>query len=81
MIKICTACSSTWAGGRFCEDCGAPLRDPFGDEARELPSTIWGYIRLQYGARRGMIGRVLAGLLGPTLAVILLRQAVTLDPP
>jgi hypothetical protein len=81
VIKICTACASTWAGGRFCEDCGAPLRDPFGDEARELPSTIWGYIRLQYGARRGMLVRVMALLLGPIAFGMSLRAAAGMERP
>lgn len=81
MIKICTACHSTWAGGRLCEDCGAPLRDPFGGDAARLPSTIWGYIRLQYGARRGMIVRVLAVLFGPLVGGFALRTAVGLERP
>ena len=81
MIKICPDCRSTWAGGRFCEDCGAALRDPYGDEARALPEGVWRYIRLQYGARRGMIVRVLAFLLGPTVGFLLLRQAVVLGLP
>ena len=81
MIKICPNCRSTWAGGRICEDCGAELRDPYGDESRELPEGVWKYIRLQYGARRGMLVRVLAILLGPTVSFVLLRHAVGLGAP
>ena len=81
MIKICTACDSTWAGGRFCEDCGAALRDPFGDDAKQLQSRMWSYIRLQYGARRGMLVRVMAILLGPVVFVVALRTAVGLARP
>jgi hypothetical protein len=81
VIKICTGCHSTWAGGRFCEDCGAPLRDPYGDEARALPPAMWRYIRLQYGARRGMIVRVLAILLAPVISGLTLRAAAGAGPP
>jgi hypothetical protein len=81
VIKVCSACHSTWAGGRLCEDCGAPLRDPFGDESRTLPSTIWGYIRLQYGARRGMLVRVMAILLGPVACGLTLRAAAGHERP
>jgi hypothetical protein len=75
VIKVCAACQSTWAGGSFCEECGAPLRDPFGAQAKELPPSMWRYIRLQYGARRGMLVRVMAILLGPVVAVLLARTA------
>jgi hypothetical protein len=81
VIKICTRCNSTWAGGLWCEDCGAPLRDPYAAEAGSFPSTIWGYIRLQYGARRGMIVRVLAILLAPVVLGLLLRAAAGLERP
>jgi|SRR5579883_2036661 len=64
-----------------CEDCGALLRDPFGDEARSFPSTIWGYIRLQYGARRGMIVRVMAVLLAPVVLGLVLRAAAGMERP
>jgi hypothetical protein len=81
MIKICRSCRSTWAGGMICEDCGAALVDPYGQASRDLPEGVWKYIRLQYGARRGMIVRVLAILLGPVVAVILARRALGLSPP
>jgi hypothetical protein len=81
VIKVCPSCRSTWAGGRICEDCGAELSNPYGDDARELPKGVWSYIRLQYGARRGMLVRVISFLLGPTVAFLLLRQALVLDPP
>src|SRR2546425_702332 len=64
-----------------CEDCGAPLVDPFAEDAQEFPEEVWKYIRLQYGARRGMIVRVLAVLLGPTVALLLLRPAMALPSP
>ncbi len=76
MIKICKACGSTWAGGQRCEDCGQPLSDPFAPEAAtELPRGVWRYIRLQYGARRGMIVRVLAFLLAPAVFALVARAA------
>ena len=78
MVKVCASCLSTWAGGMICEDCGGPLTDPFGDGAAELPEHVWSYIRLQYGARRGMIVRVFAYLLGPVVGFWLLRRALTL---
>ncbi len=81
MIKVCASCHSTWAGGQWCEDCGAPLTDPFADEAKSLPSTMWRYIRLQYGARRGMIVRVMAILLAPIVAGVTLRAAAGHDRP
>ena len=80
MIKICPACKSTWAGGMRCEDCHGPLVDPFADDAQELPEEVWRYIRLQYGARRGMLVRVMAFLLGPVVAVVLARRAFLLPP-
>jgi hypothetical protein len=76
VIKICPACRSTWAGGLHCEDCGGALRDPFDRAARELPASMWGYIRLQYGARRGMLVRVMAFLLAPVVFVLGAREAV-----
>ena len=81
MIRICTACHSTWAGGASCEDCGAPLGDPFGPEAQALPPPVWDYIRLQYGARRGMLVRVLSVLLAPVAFGLTLRTAVGLPWP
>jgi hypothetical protein len=82
VIKICPACSSTWAGGLWCEDCGGELRDPYAaDAATSLPSSIWGYIRLQYGARRGMLVRVLAFLLAPVVFGLVARQAATWPVP
>jgi hypothetical protein len=81
VIKICPRCRSTWAGGAFCEDCRTSLVDPFAEDAQEFPEEVWKYIRLQYGARRGMIVRVLAILLGPVVAGLLLRRAVLLDWP
>lgn len=81
MIKVCPACSSTWAGGLVCEDCGATLRDPFAKDAGSLPGGIWKYIRLQYGARRGMIVRVVGILLGPVVAAACLRAAAGAERP
>src|ERR1041384_5324513 len=81
LIKICPRCRSTWAGGMVCEDCGGALVDPFADDAEELPEEVWRYIRLQYGARRGMIVRVLAILVGATVALVLARRAVGLGSP
>ncbi len=72
MIKICTECHSTWAGGQICEDC---------DEAKQLPPGMWRYIRLQYGARRGMIVRVMAVLLAPLTAGLSLRTAAGIERP
>ena len=81
MIKICPRCRSTWAGGMACEDCGSPLVDPVGAEAQAFPEDVWRYIRLQYGARRGMIVRVLAILLGAASGLLLARQAAALPAP
>lgn len=82
MVKICPRCQSTWAGGLICEDCGTPLDDPFDEErAGTFPEKVWAYIRLQYGARRGMIVRVLAILLGPVVGFLLMRQATALASP
>lgn len=79
MIKVCAACGSTWAGGQRCEDCGAVLHDPYAaDAAATLPRGIWRYIRLQYGARRGMLVRVMAFLLVPVVFGLLAREAVSL---
>ena len=82
MIKVCPQCASTWAGGTHCEDCGGELRDPYAaDAGATLPKSIWGYIRLQYGARRGMLVRVMAYLLGPVVFGLLAREAVLRDSP
>ena len=75
MVKICSACNSTWAGGQFCEDCGAELHDPYGD-AGKIPKGMWRYIRLQYGARRGMLVRVMAFLSVPVVFGLIAREAV-----
>lgn len=64
-----------------CEDCGASLVDPYGEASKDLPDGVWKYIRLQYGARRGMIVRVLAVILGPTVAFLSLRRATALPAP
>ena len=81
MVKICLRCRSTWAGGQTCEDCGGELRETFDGDARSFPRGVWAYIRLQYGARRGMLVRVMALLLGPVVAALLLRLALSLDLP
>ena len=82
MVKVCVACNSTWAGGRICEDCGGELHDPFAPDAAEtVPRNLWRYIRLQYGARRGMLVRVMAFLLAPVVFGVLAREAVTLPSP
>jgi hypothetical protein len=65
----------------MCEDCGAALVDPFAEDAQEFPEEVWKYIRLQYGARRGMIVRVLAVLLAPVVTGLLLRPALLLPSP
>jgi hypothetical protein len=80
LIKVCPDCGSTWAGGRLCEDCGTALRDPYAaDAADALPKGIWRYIRLQYGARRGMLVRVMAFLAIPVVFGVLARRAIVLD--
>jgi hypothetical protein len=82
VIKVCPSCASTWAGGTHCEDCGAELRDPYAPDARErLPQGVWKYIRLQYGARRGMIVRVLAFLSVPVVFGLLARAAIVQPSP
>jgi hypothetical protein len=82
VIKVCAACGSTWAGGRVCEDCGAPLSDPYApDAAAALPRGIWRYIRLQYGARRGMLVRVMAFLAVPVVFGLGAREAVLRPAP
>jgi hypothetical protein len=79
LIKVCPECGSTWAGGRVCEDCGGILHDPYAKDAAEaLPKGIWKYIRLQYGARRGMLVRVMAFLMVPVVFGVLARRAVLL---
>jgi hypothetical protein len=81
VVKICSACNSTWAGGQFCEDCGAELHDPYGQDADKVPKGMWRYIRLQYGARRGMLVRVMAFLLAPVVFGLLAREAVISSSP
>jgi hypothetical protein len=82
LIKVCKECASTWAGGTHCEDCGGVLSDPYAKDAgATLPRSIWGYIRLQYGARRGMLVRVMAYLLGPVVFGLCAREAVLLSTP
>jgi hypothetical protein len=82
VIKVCPGCTSTWAGGTHCEECGTRLHDPYAADAAEvLPRSIWGYIRLQYGARRGMLVRVMAFLSVPVVFGVLAREAVLLPSP
>lgn len=82
MIKICQKCLSTWAGGTFCEDCQGPLVDPFDPRAEQLfPPSVWSYIRLQYGARRGMLVRVMAFLSAPVVFGLLARPTLLWPTP
>jgi len=81
MIKICLQCRSTWAGGQTCEDCGGPLRETSDGDAHDFPKGIWAYIRLQYGARRGMLVRVMALILGPVVGALILRVVITRPLP
>ena len=59
----------------------AALLDPFSGEAKAFPEEVWRYIRLQYGARRGMIVRILAILIGSTVAALGVRKALGLPIP
>ena len=76
MVKICLQCESTWAGGIVCEDCGGVLTDPFDTGAQWFPKHIWAYIRLQYGARRGMLLRVIALFMGPVVGGWFIRESL-----
>ncbi|HVY45794.1 MAG TPA: hypothetical protein VHB21_07945, partial [Minicystis sp.] len=49
--------------------------------AHELPDVVWKNQRVDYGARRGMIVRFLAIVIGAVTALYLVRAAVPLASP
>jgi hypothetical protein len=65
----------------ICEDCRGQLVDPFSDEAQGFSEDVWRYIRLQYGARRGMLVRVMAIFSGVVVAAVGLRGSLIRPVP
>jgi hypothetical protein len=81
MVKICAKCLEVWPGGYRCDTCGGPLTHTSDAEAHELPDVVWKNQRVDYGARRGMIVRFLAIVIGAVVGLFLLRAAVPLPSP
>ena len=81
MVKICIRCYEVNAGGFVCHVCGGKLVHTDEPEARELPESVWKSQRVDYGARRGMIIRFLAIIIGSGLGLWGTRRSMALDPP
>ncbi len=81
MVKICAKCLEVWPGGYRCDTCGGPLTHTSDAEAHELPDVVWKNQRVDYGARRGMIVRFLAIVIGAVAGLFLVRAAVPLPSP
>ncbi len=83
MVKICTRCHNIWPGGYRCPDdsCRGPLIHTDDKRAEDLPDLVWRNQRVDYGARRGMVFRFQAMVLGIVLGLIGVRASVPLDPP
>lgn len=81
MVKICTKCHNIWPGGFRCPGCGGPLVHTDDDRAHNLPEAVWRSQRVDYGARRGMVFRFQALILGIVLGLFGVRSSVPLDSP
>lgn len=83
MVKICTKCHNIWPGGYRCPDasCGGALIHTDDKRAQELPELVWRNQRVDYGARRGMVFRFQAMVLGIVLGLIGIRSSIPLERP
>ncbi len=81
MVKICRDCYEINAGGFMCHVCGGKLLHTDEPEAQALPQSVWKSQRVDYGARRGMIIRILAKLIGIGVALWGVRSSVPLEAP
>ncbi len=83
MVKICTKCHNIWPGGYRCPDsaCGGALIHTDDERAKDLPELVWRNQRVDYGARRGMVFRFQAMVLGIVLGLFGARASVPLDSP
>jgi xanthosine utilization system XapX-like protein len=83
VVKICTKCHNIWPGGYRCPDaeCRGALIHTDDARAQELPELVWRNQRVDYGARRGMVFRFQAMVLGIVLALVGVRAPVPLDSP
>jgi hypothetical protein len=83
VVKICTKCHNIWPGGYRCPDasCRGQLIHTDDKRAAELPEAVWRNQRVDYGARRGMVFRFQAMVLGIVLGLIGVRMSVPLDSP
>jgi hypothetical protein len=81
VVKICARCLEVWPGGYRCDTCGGPLTHTSDRKAHDLPEVVWKNQRVDYGARRGMIVRFLAIILGAVVALYLVRASVPLEAP
>lgn len=83
MVKVCLKCHNTWPGGYRCPDaeCGGALVHTDDARAHNLPELVWRNQRVDYGARRGMVFRFQAMILGIVLGLWGIRASVPLDSP
>ena len=81
MVKICARCHEVSPGGFRCDFCDGPLIHTDDARAHELPEQVWKQQRVDYGARRGMIVRFLAIVIGAVSGLFLVRAAVPLAAP
>jgi hypothetical protein len=80
MMKMCPACSGTYAGGSFCPRCGIaqPLIDMTAEGARRLRDDpdVRRAVQSHYAERAGMVRAALGFLVGTLGGLFLLRFAV-----
>jgi hypothetical protein len=81
VVKICTKCHNIWPGGYRCPECNGPLVHTDDARAHNLPEQVWRNQRVDYGARRGMVFRFQAMILGIVLGLYGIRSSVPLDSP
>lgn len=81
MVKICLRCHYVNAGGYRCVECGGKLVHTSDPQAQDLPASVWKNQRVDYGARRGMIMRLLAIFIAAFVGLFGVRESFALGPP
>jgi hypothetical protein len=80
MMKLCTRCGGTFAGGSFCPGCGVkhPLLDMSSEEAKPYlaGADMQRAVLSHYAERSGMVRTALGSLIGVLGGLFILRFAV-----
>ncbi|MEK6607922.1 MAG: hypothetical protein AABZ30_09700 [Myxococcota bacterium] len=80
MVRVCASCKGSYSGGAECPECGPghPLVEACDPAARELMDRRgWAGIRALYGARRAMLMALGGFLVGPAIALLLMRRSLS----